>query len=118
MRYALGRRRRDVMRVERPVAAKNAYGAQRETLKVVYEAAPCRLSFFGRLSFLGEASSADTARLPDVSYTAAVFHDPDIEIHVNDRVTVLREGREYAGLAGESAVYPSSVRTPVLIHRR
>ena len=118
MREILARLRRDVMQVERPKAEKNAYGAEREVLEVVYREVPCRLSFYGRLSFLGEASSADTARIPDVSYTAAVFHDPDVKLCVNDRVTILREGREYVGLAGESAVYPSVVRTPVLVHRR
>lgn len=104
--------RRDSMTVTRMADYKTDHGETRQRQETVYQDVRCRLSFSAT------DQPTDMDRIPDMRYTATLFHDNDVELWPGDRVTISKEGRVYTGIAGISAVYPSHTETPLALHER
>ncbi len=68
----------------------------------VYEGIPCKLSQYGK-----DPTTAKTERAMSVFIDLRLCCDPTVDIHANDRVVVLREGRRMEFVAGISFPYPT-----------
>ena len=68
----------------------------------VYEGIPCKLSQYGK-----SLTTDKTERATNVFIDLRLCCDPAVDIHANDRVVVLRQGRRMEFVAGVSFPYPT-----------
>lgn len=100
----------DDLRVER-VCERKVDGETVQEYETVYKNARCRASF------LTEAAPDDADRFGEMRYRVKLFHGPEIMLKPGDRLAVLKAGRVYTGVAGDSAVYPTHAETVFAVHK-
>ena len=93
--------RADVYRLQQVQAADGSDDYAEEEIPV-YERLPCKLSQYGK-----ELTTSKTERAVGVSIDLRLCCDPTVDIHANDRIVVLREGRRMEFVAGISFPYPT-----------
>lgn len=91
----------DVYRL-RAVKAEDGSDDYAEEETPVYEGIPCKLSQYGK-----SLTTDKTERATNVFIDLRLCCDPAVDIHANDRVVVLRQGRRMEFVAGVSFPYPT-----------
>ena len=100
----------DVYRL-RQIQASDGSDDYAEEETPVYEGIPCKLSQYGK-----ELTTNKTERAVSVFVDLRLCCDPALDIHANDRVVVLREGKRMEFVAGIS--FPYQTHQEIALRRR